>query len=179
MPGVVIGAVLRVFVIPGPDAFRLLVAAFLMPLGAWLCWTTVRDRPPTQQSPQPSRPFTVSTALAVGVLGGIYGIGGGSLLSPILVGRGLSMAVVAPATLITTLVTSIVGAATYLVLAAKSAAQHIAPDWIVGLAAGCGRLVGGYVGAWLQPRLPERGLRIGLGVLAVGTALAYVVQAAV
>ena len=176
LPGVVIGAVVRVFLIPGPHVFRLLVAAFLMPLGVWLCWTTIKGSAPARLK-MPPRPFTIAIALAVGVLGGIYGVGGGSLLSPILVGRGLPIAVVAPAALITTFVTSIVGATTYAILAATTASQHIAPDWVVGLVAGVGGLIGGYAGAWLQPRLPERGLRIGLGVLAVATALAYGVQA--
>lgn len=45
--------------------------------------------------------------------GGIYKIGGGSLLGPILVGRGAPVATVAPAALASTFVTSIVGAATY------------------------------------------------------------------
>src|ERR1700687_861425 len=58
-----------------------------------------------------------------GVIGGIYGIGGGSPLSPILVGRGLPLATVAPATLVSTF---IAGAITYVVLAATAAGQHIA-----------------------------------------------------
>lgn len=36
VPGVVIGALVRVFLIPGPRVFRLIAAAFLLPLGVWL-----------------------------------------------------------------------------------------------------------------------------------------------
>jgi uncharacterized membrane protein YfcA len=62
-------------------------------------------------------------ALVVGVVGGIYGIGGGSILGPILVGSGLAMSAVAPAALVSTFVTSIAGALTYLLLAWTSRAR--------------------------------------------------------
>jgi hypothetical protein len=42
LPGVVIGSLLRVFLVPGPRAFRLIIAALLLPLGLWLCWRTLR-----------------------------------------------------------------------------------------------------------------------------------------
>jgi len=41
----------------------------------------------------------VSLAAAVGCIGGIYGIGGGSILAPILIGSGRRTAKVAPAAL--------------------------------------------------------------------------------
>jgi hypothetical protein len=41
LPGVVTGALIRVFAIPGPGVFRLLVAALLLPLGGWLCARTL------------------------------------------------------------------------------------------------------------------------------------------
>jgi hypothetical protein len=52
-------------------------------------------------------------ALVVGVVGGIYGIGGGPLLAPILIALGFSVYEVAPATLAATFLTSVVGIATY------------------------------------------------------------------
>src|SRR5690349_7812900 len=107
------------------------------------------------------------TASLVGVVGGIYGIGGGSILGPILVGSGMSVATVAPAALASTFATSVVGAITYGLLAVV-ADGTIAPDWVLGLACGLGGLVGGYVGARLQPRMPETALRLLLGVLAIG-----------
>jgi uncharacterized membrane protein YfcA len=112
----------------------------------------------------------------VGVVGGIYGIGGGSLLSPVLVGRGVPVNTVAPAALTSTFLTSVAGAATYLVLAISTTGHDIAPDWTVGIVCGLGGLRGGYLGAHLQPILPERALRVGLGVLAVATAVVYVAQ---
>ena len=115
-------------------------------------------------------------ALLVGVVGGIYGIGGGSILGPLLVASGLPVATVAPAALAATFVTSIVGAATYALLS-LTATGSIAPDWRLGLVCGLGGLLGGYVGAWLQPWLPERALRLLLGLLAIGLASLYIIQA--
>jgi uncharacterized membrane protein YfcA len=169
LPGVVIGGVIRVLLIPGQQVFRLVVAGFLLPLGVWLLVQT-RNRPAAPHSSPLSRYSTVALATGVGVIGGIYGIGGGSLLSPILVSRGLPVATVAPATLLTTFITSVAGAITYVGLAVATAGQHIAPDWAVGLVAGSGGLVGGYLGARLQPHLPERALRASLGTLAIATA---------
>ncbi|MFF5109526.1 TSUP family transporter [Streptosporangium sp. NPDC000509] len=178
LPGVIIGALVRVFLLPGPQVFRLLVACLLFPLGLWLCVRTLR--PPRSPSPSPvdtpSLRSITALAVAVGIVGGVYGIGGGSLLGPILAGRGLPMAKVAPAALASTFVTSIVGALTYAVLALLTPGD-IAPVWTLGLLCGLGGLIGGYVGAHLQPRLPEAGLRLLLGTLAIALAGLYAAQA--
>ncbi len=176
VPGVVVGALIRVFALPGPAVFRLLIAVFLLPLGLWLSWRTLR--PP--RGARPVRPLSARStgglALAVGTVGGIYGIGGGSLLGPILAGRGTPVAQVAPAALASTFVTSVVGAITYALLSLSSEGS-IAPDWPLGIACGLGGLVGGYLGAHLQPRLPETFLRLLLGALATAIGALYAVQA--
>src|ERR1700760_4731003 len=80
LPGVVVGAVLRVEVLSGPTAFYFVIAAVLVPRGAWLAV----GRAPTsgRTPPSPRSPRIVALALAVGVIGGIYGIGGGGLPCP-------------------------------------------------------------------------------------------------
>jgi hypothetical protein len=176
LPGVVLGAVVRVYLASGARLFRLLVAMVLLPLGAWLCARTLRPRGQREvHLPQP--PKITMLALVVGFVGGIYGIGGGSILGPILVGRGLSVVQVAPATLASTFLTSVVGAGAYAVLALTTTG-NIAPHWTLGAACGLGGLVGGYLGARIQPRLPNRLLRLLLGGLAVAVALLYLIQAA-
>ncbi|MFE5810592.1 sulfite exporter TauE/SafE family protein [Streptomyces sp. NPDC056491] len=174
VPGVIIGAVIRVFAVPGPRVFRLLIAALLLPLGLWLLLRTLRPAP-ARATRRPSPRSTTSLALAVGMVGGIYGIGGGSLLGPVLVGRGAPVTTVAPAALAATFITSVVGAVTYALLS-LAAAGDVAPDWLLGLTCGAGGLVGGYLGARLQPHLPETALRILLGTLAVGVGTLYAVQ---
>lgn len=174
LPGVVLGACIRVFAIPGPRVFRLVVALVLLPLGLWLLARAVRgstaDRPPLL------RRTVLALGAAVGTIGGVYGIGGGSLLGPILAGRGTPMTTIAPAALACTLVTSTAGAATYGLLALTTSGD-IAPHWTLGLLCGAGGLIGGYLGAHLQPRIPERALRILLGGLATTLAGLYLVQA--
>jgi len=170
LPGVVLGAVLRVEVLPGPGAFYLVIAAVLAPLGAWLA---LAGRPsPTRPRPAATDRRIAALAFLVGTIGGIYGIGGGSLLGPILVALGFTVYEVAPAALASTFVTSIAGVAAYGLISLDHTGS-IAPAWIVGLAMGLGGLAGGYLGAGLQARLPEALLRRGLGVLALGLAIRY------
>ena len=45
----------------------------------------------------------------------------------------------------------------------------VAPDWPAGLACGVGVHCGGYLGARLQPVVPERALQLLLGSLAIGS----------
>ena len=175
-PGVIIGAVLRVYVADDPTVFKVVAAAVLLPTGLLILRST-RPRAPRRVR-EPFAPRTIAlAAFVVGVVGGIYGIGGGSILGPILVGSGLAISQVAPAALASTFVTSIVGVATFAVLQVH-APGSVAPDWSLGVACGLGGLCGGYLGASLQPRMPEVLLRTILGLLAVGLAVVYILQAA-
>jgi uncharacterized membrane protein YfcA len=169
-PGVVLGAVLRVYVAADPRTFRVVAAVVLLPTGLLI----LRRAAPRVVGL--SGHVVTVTAFVVGIVGGLYGIGGGSLLAPILVGAGMSVSRVAPAALTCTFLTSLVGVLTYAVLALQ-ARGSIAPDWSLGLACGLGGLVGGAVGARLQHRVPERRLRDLLGALAVCLAVAYLVEA--
>lgn len=174
LPGVVIGAVVRVFAVPGPAVFRLLVAGLLMPLGLWLIARTLRPARPAPAA-EPSPRTVTGLGLAVGIIGGIYGIGGGSVLGPVLVGRGMPVSQVAPAALASTFVTSVAGAATFALLSLTGSGD-VGPDWSLGLACGVGGLVGGYLGAHLQSRLPETALRLLLGTLAAAFGALFAVQ---
>lgn len=80
LPGVVLGALIRVFALPGPAVFRLLVAVLLLPLGTWLIIRTLRPGPTDHARHAPSPRALTGLALTVGVVGGIFGIGGGSIL---------------------------------------------------------------------------------------------------
>jgi len=176
LPGVVLGAIIRVFLVPGPRVFRLIVAAILLPLGIWLCVRSLWPAASSRITTPLSRRAVVVFGVMAGTIGGIYGIGGGSLLGPILASRGTPMAQVAPAALASTFVTSLAGAATYVVLAFTTTGD-IAPHWTLGLLCGLGGLIGGYLGARLQPHLPERALRFLLGTLATALAALYITDA--
>jgi uncharacterized membrane protein YfcA len=168
LPGVIVGAFVRVFALPGPEVFRTIVAAVLLPLGCWLCLRALRPARVVRRN-LPIVPLGVG----VGMIGGIYGIGGGSLLGPILAGSGIPMATVAPAALASTFVTSIAGAATFGLIALVTGEGEIAPHWLLGLLCGLGGLVGGYLGARLQRHIPEAALRFLLGALAIALAISY------
>jgi uncharacterized membrane protein YfcA len=169
VPGVVVGAVVRVEWLSGQQAFYLAAGAVLAMLGALL---VVRQPAPAD------RPLGLAVippvAAAVGVVGGIYGIGGGSFLAPILILGGYTAYTVAPAALLSTLAASVVGVITFVVLGVTSSGPtHIAPDWGVGIAAGAGGLIGAWAGASLQSRIPESRLRRLLGWLALLIAARY------
>ena len=173
LPGVIAGSVIRVELLPGPHVFDAVAGAVLAPLGLWLALT----RPPGDSSPvRPVRlipvPVLVMLSAAVGCIGGVYGIGGGSILAPVLTGSGRKPSEVAPAALASTFVTSVAGVVTFTILAAH-AHGSVAPDWPTGIALGTGGLAGGYAGARLQARLPDVLIRRLMGVLVLAIGLRY------
>ena len=170
LPGVIAGSVIRVELLPSAHLFDFIVAAVLLPLGAWLALTrpassdgqarAVRVIPP---------PALVLIAAVVGCVGGIYGIGGGSILAPMLVATGRPPQEVAPAALASTFVTSVAGVITFTVLSLHQQGS-VAPDWPTGIALGAGGLAGGYTGARIQSRLPDALIRrlVGILVMVIG-----------
>jgi hypothetical protein len=170
LPGVIAGSVIRVMLLPGPHVFDLIVAAVLLPLGLWLALSSparagavarpVRIIPP---------PVLIVLSAVVGCVGGIYGIGGGSILAPVLIGTGRPPAEVAPAALASTFVTSVAGVVTFTILSVHHHGS-VAPDWPTGIALGIGGLAGAYTGARIQSRLPDALIRrlVGILVLAIG-----------
>jgi uncharacterized membrane protein YfcA len=171
IPGVVAGAIVRVKLLPDPRAFDVVIAVVLIPLGTWILVGS-RGGPVARPSIAINHVVLGLLAAAVGCVGGIYGIGGGSILAPILVGSGRSPSEVAPATLASTFVTSIAGVVTFVILSVESQGS-VRPDWGIGLALGVGGLLGGYTGAFLQPYLPEMMIRRLLGVLVLAIGIRY------
>jgi uncharacterized membrane protein YfcA len=173
LPGVIAGSVIRVEVIPGPRVFDLVVGSVLGPVGAWIALSRPR---PADQSDSARRPIPVPALVilsaAVGCVGGIYGIGGGSILAPILIGTGRRPAEVAPAALASTFVTSVAGVVTFMILSIHQHA-HVAPDWPTGVALGVGGLAGAYAGARIQSRLPDLLIRRVMGLLVVAIGIRY------
>jgi uncharacterized membrane protein YfcA len=171
LPGVIAGSVIRVELLPGPRVFDGAIAVVLVPLGLWLLLRRHRRRTgPSAVSL--AEPILIAVAAAVGCIGGIYGIGGGSILAPILIGTGRPAAEVAPATLASTFFTSVGGVVAFLILSVGHAGS-VAPDWGIGIALGAGGLLGGYAGARLQPHLPETVIRRLLGVLVLAIGIRY------
>jgi uncharacterized protein len=173
LPGVVAGSIIRVELLPGARVFDLVVGAVLTPLGAWIAWSRPK---PQARSVEPAHsiapPVLVLLSAVVGCVGGIYGIGGGSILAPILIGSGRQPSEVAPAALAATFVTSVAGVITFTILSIHQHA-HVAPDWPTGLALGLGGLAGAYTGARIQSRLPDLLIRRVMGVLVLAIGIRY------
>jgi len=176
LPGVIAGSVIRVELLPGPRVFDLLVSAILLPLGIWLVTTgpaAGRRTPSSSPAPRPiPAPALVVLAGLVGCVGGIYGIGGGSILSPVLIGSGRPAAEVAPAALASTFATSVAGVVTFTILSIHQRGA-VAPAWATGVALGIGGLAGAYTGARIQGRLPEALIRRMVGVLVIAIGARY------
>jgi hypothetical protein len=117
-------------------------------------------------------PVLIGLALIVGCVGGIYGIGGGSILAPILIGLGRPPRDVAPAALASTFVTSVAGVVTFVSLSINRHGS-VSPDWPTGIALGVGGLAGAYTGARIQQHLPDKLIRRVMGVLVAATGIRY------
>lgn len=127
--------------------------------------------------------FEVSTTsifilcFLVGIVGGIYGIGGGAIVAPFLVTFfGLPVYTVAGAALMGTFVTSVAGVAFYSLLAPFYPQVSVAPDWILGVLFGLGGMAGMYLGARCQKFIPAKIIKWMLVVIIIGTALKYVTE---
>ncbi|MGB9716603.1 MAG: sulfite exporter TauE/SafE family protein [Thermodesulfovibrionales bacterium] len=115
-------------------------------------------------------------AFIVGVIGGTYGIGGGAIIAPFCVAVfHLPVYTVAGAALMGTFLTSIAGVFFYSVIPAK-AGMTTSPDWLLGFLFGAGGFIGIYLGARFQKFVPQRYIKLMLGVIIVFLALRYISQ---
>ncbi|MFH1843482.1 MAG: sulfite exporter TauE/SafE family protein [bacterium] len=115
-------------------------------------------------------------SLLVGAVGGIYGIGGGSIMAPFLVTIfRLPLHTIAGSTLMATFVTSVFGVAFYQWLAPGYAASEltVAPDWLLGMTLGVGGVAGIYLGARTQRFVPARLIKAGLVLILFFVAARY------
>ena len=89
-----------------------------------------------------SLPAMLALAFLVGIIGGVYGIGGGAMIAPFCVAWfGLPIHAVAGAALAATFLTSVAGVVFYSLLPAPAGlATH--PDWLLGLLFGAGGMFG-------------------------------------
>lgn len=112
----------------------------------------------------------------VGIVGGIYGIGGGSIIAPFLVTIfGLPVYTVAGAALMGTFVTSVAGVAFYQMIAPLYPDISVAPDWLLGLLFGIGGMAGMYLGARCQKFVPAKTIKWMLAGIITFTGIKYIV----
>jgi uncharacterized membrane protein YfcA len=115
-------------------------------------------------------------AFIVGVVGGVYGIGGGAIIAPFCVAVfRLPVHTIAGAALMGTFITSIAGVAFYSLIQVGGGAPTM-PDWLLGLLFGAGGSVGIYLGARFQKFVPQRFIKLFIGGVITLLALKYIVQ---
>lgn len=123
-----------------------------------------------------SSPGIFAMAFVVGVVGGVYGIGGGAIIAPFFVAiYGLPVHTVAGAALMGTFITSVAGVLFYqaLALVPSYAGMHVAPDWLLGALFGFGGVCGMYLGARTQRFVPAKWIKLGLALLLLYVAGRY------
>jgi uncharacterized membrane protein YfcA len=123
-----------------------------------------------------STPAMFALALVVGIIGGTYGIGGGAIIAPFCVAIfKLPVYTVAGAALLGTFLTSIVGIIFYTLIPIKSGVAT-QPDWLLGFLFGIGGFGGMYLGARVQKYMPQKYIKLMLGVLIVYVSSNYIIQ---
>jgi len=204
-PGVIVGCFVRLSYLPDPKRFKAFVGVVLLWIGSRLVIDIWKSRgkaaPPAQtkdwqtqtlqfnprrllfqfqQQKYQCKPWGVFIlSLVVGLIGGIYGIGGAAIIAPFLVAiYGLPVHTIAGATLMGTLVTSVVGVSFYQLIAPLYQASGIAvaPNWTLGLSFGIGGMAGMYLGARTQRFVPATFLKIMLALIILGIAVPYLMQ---
>jgi uncharacterized membrane protein YfcA len=227
LPGVFIGAIVRVVYLPDPRNFKLFAAGVLFYIGVKLVLDLVkkdshnadminreegfqemsrgyRSKTRVQElSASASLPsvkvihfnlkrlvytfygesFDIPSwgvfvlSFIVGIVGGIYGIGGGSIIAPLLVTFfGLPVYSVAGAVLMGTFITSIAGVVSYKAIAPLYPNMSVGPDWLLGILFGLGGMVGMYLGARCQRFMPAGAIKGILSAIIIFTAINYIAQ---
>ena len=201
IPGVLVGYYLRVTYLPDPMIFKFFVGCILMLIAFKLLKEalngknaapsdscTLDDKVKEASIEMKTTRFNfkgatysfataklLGLALAVGVIGGVYGIGGGSIIAPFLVTFfGLPVYAIAGAVLMGTFVSSLAGVTFYSLIPINGSVA--APDWLLGILFGIGGLLGMYLGARAQKYVPGRWIKLLLGMVIVIVASKYILR---
>ncbi|MBI5739223.1 MAG: sulfite exporter TauE/SafE family protein [Nitrospirae bacterium] len=123
-----------------------------------------------------STPAMFVLAFIVGVIGGTYGIGGGAIIAPFCVAVfHLPVYTVAGAALMGTFLTSIAGVTFYSIMPVRNGFAT-SPDWLLGLLFGAGGFAGMYLGARFQKFVPQKFIKVSLGLMILFLAVRYIYQ---
>ena len=201
IPGVLVGYYLRITYLPDPKTFKFFVGCVLLLIAAKLLKEalngkavstsdscTLDDKVEDASIEMKTTRFhfkgaaysfttakLLGLALVVGIIGGVYGIGGGSIIAPFLITFfGLPVYAIAGAVLLGTFVSSLAGVTFYSLISINGAAA--APDWLLGILFGLGGLMGMYFGAKVQKYVPGRWIKLLLGTVIIIVASKYILR---
>ncbi|MGA7878300.1 MAG: sulfite exporter TauE/SafE family protein [Desulfoferrobacter sp.] len=209
LPGVFIGAWVRIIYLPNPRNFKFFAGIVLVYIGIRLAWDTWKTRGEAAVSIKAMQNTAVETGVTkacfslrcveyqyggekysfspvvvflltfvVGVVGGIYGIGGGAIIAPFFVAI-LKMPVytIAGAALMGTFITSVAGVIFYQGLGMYYVQQlSVTPDWLLGAMFGIGGFCGMYLGARCQKYVPVPAIKLILSGCILFVATKYVIE---
>ncbi|MBF0329816.1 MAG: sulfite exporter TauE/SafE family protein [Nitrospirae bacterium] len=114
-------------------------------------------------------------AVVVGIIGGVYGIGGGAIIAPFCVAVfQLPVYTIAGAALMGTFITSFAGAIFFSILPSSGGVAAM-PDWPLGILFGAGGFVGIYLGARAQKFVPQMFIKILLSIIIISVAVKYII----
>jgi uncharacterized membrane protein YfcA len=201
LPGVLMGFYVRVKYLPDPKNFKLFVGMVLLYIALRLL-RGLRHRGIKRTATEEKtfvirnvsyglkrieydfadRRVSFSTlsmfflSLTVGIVSGIYGIGGGSIIAPFCISMfRLPIHTVAGAVLMGTFVTSISGVAYYTAIPMNNG-MTAPPDWLLGFLFGVGGLCGMYLGARAQKFIPELAIKVVLALIIFSVSIKYILQ---
>ena len=201
IPGVLIGYYIRIRLLPDPQSFKffvgivLLLVAFKLIKDAWAKRTggqeeycSIEDRVDKVSLSLKKTRFDfknathafstgglIGLAFVVGIVGGVYGIGGGSIIAPFLITFfKLPVYTIAGAVLLGTFASSVAGVAFYSLIPIDGAVAP--PDWILGILFGAGGLLGMYFGAKMQKHVSEKWIKLVLGIIVFIIASRYILR---
>ena len=201
IPGVLIGYYIRIKFLPDPKSFKFFVGIVLLFVAFKLikdAWVKRRDGVEASCSFEDrvdnvvlslkktrfdfrnvthffSTGALLGLAITVGIIGGVYGIGGGSIIAPFLITFfKLPVYTIAGAVLLGTFTSSVAGVAFYSFIPINGTVA--APDWMLGLLFGAGGLIGMYFGAKMQKYMSEKWIKLVLGIIVFIIASRYILR---
>ncbi len=198
LPGIFLGYYLRVRYLPDPELFKYFVGAVLLYIGLLLLHSSLKMTAPAAK--RRSAHFIISSlssnlssityrfqeeqvviktmpltlfSLVVGIIGGVYGVGGGALMAPFCVTvLRIPVYTLAASTLFSTFIASIFGVAFYSLVPFNNGLTA-PPDWLLGILLGAGGLTGMYCGARFQKKISEKWIKLLLSGIILGVAGKY------
>lgn len=207
LPGLLAGVALRVRFLPDPRHFKFFVGCVLLYIGFRMIRDLVRPEQTGNPFRQPagalpntrvtgrtltlsrlsfdfsgsrhsiSTPGVLVLSLATGIVAGVYGIGGGAIMAPVLITLfRLPVHAVAGPALTSTCIISGFGVLFYTLAGRLPSLSHlaVAPDWKLGLLLAVGGAAGIYCGARVQKHMPARLIKLILTLVIVIVSFRYI-----